>query len=167
MQIKFTTVPNMNLYLCNNRRRNDCCRKGNNIKKAINMRTNEKFLKCDLLFYSLKSTFIKIIKYWLTLNLWPLNVFTGVNICCLFLNIFTGDHRNLGMLYLQPKVWFINQISFLNHEDWSLCIQTLINPYIFPTRCRRPLIFQTTNSVRSNSLYLRNIKVLHHHIAKI
>ena len=51
-------------------------------------------------------------------------------------------------------------------KDLSFCHKLWFsNSYNFATRSPRPLIFQTINSVRSNSLSL-NLKGLHHKVAK-
>ena len=49
---------------------------------------------------------------------------------------------NLHLFYLQRK-WFLPQILIFSY------------PYIFATICRRPWIFQTIHSVRSNSVSLK------------
>ena len=41
-------------------------------------------------------------------------------------------------------------------KEMSLCHKLrCFNPYIFATQCRRPLTFQTMNSVRLNNLSLK------------
>ena len=54
--------------------------------------------------------------------------------------------------------WKYTFYSFLTHfsKGNEFLPQTLtVSPYILATRCRRPLTFQTNNSVRSNSLSLK------------
>ena len=47
------------------------------------------------------------------------------------------------------EIWFFKELSF-SHK----LLLKFSKHYIFPTQCRRPLILQTMNSVRSNSLRL-------------
>ena len=51
--------------------------------------------------------------------------------------------------FLQSIKNEVKKLSFCHKLEFS-------NIYIFATQCRRPLIFQTMNSVRSNNLSLKN-----------
>ena len=69
--------------------------------------------------------------------------------------------KNIGIRKLEflAKAHFLS--NFFSHrnlfaKELSLCHKLrFCNPYIFATQCRRPLIFQTMHSVRSNSLSLK------------
>ena len=44
----------------------------------------------------------------------------------------------------------------ISHKELSLCHKLCFsNPYIFATHCRKPLTFQTMNSIKSNNLSLK------------
>ncbi len=52
-------------------------------------------------------------------------------------------------------------VSKNNIKELSFCYKLkLSNPYIFVSQCRRPLIFQTMNSVRSNNLNFKYQKFI-------
>ena len=71
------------------------------------------------------------------------------------------DHFQKCLIPVSPDFWvtLAKELSFCHKLSFS-------NPYIFVTRCWRPLIFQTINSVRSNNHSL-NIKGLPHQIGKL
>ena len=48
----------------------------------------------------------------------------------------------------------LKELSFCHKLKYSY-------PYIFATQCRRPYIFQTINSVRSNNLSLKYLRFIH------
>ena len=69
-------------------------------------------------------------------------------------NRFTILYKlNIENLTVMSRLKVVKQI----HKSLSLCHKLKFsNPYIFETQCRRPSIFQTMNSGRSNDLSLKH-----------
>ena len=65
-------------------------------------------------------------------------------------------------IYFKTKLELTSSVYFVmiwtsTTKELSLCHQLWFsNPYIFAARCRRPQLFQTFNSVRSNTLNLKS-----------
>jgi len=60
-------------------------------------------------------------------------------------------------MYLQKMVYLKTLLVLNDSKKAEVCsiLQKCSNSYIFATRCRRPLLFQTVNSVRWTSLSLK------------
>ena len=67
-------------------------------------------------------------------------------------------------IYFKTKLELTSSVYFVmiwtsTTKELSLCHQLWFsNPYIFAAHCRRPQLFQTFNSVRSNTLNLKSIR---------
>ena len=74
--------------------------------------------------------------------------------------IFFKNNLKVRRKMYHKNIFFTKELSFCQKLRFS-------SPYIMETRCRRPYLFQSMNSSRSNNLSLKYYKRLHHQTGKI